>query len=50
MVGFGFGVLSIAWLVVDFLDSSVWNRRRNSGRRFEARLGIREVVVGVRGF
>jgi hypothetical protein len=47
MVGLGLGVFSIAWLVVDFLDSGVRYGGSDSGRR---RLGIREVVVGVGGF
>jgi hypothetical protein len=50
MVGLGIGIFSISGFVVDFLDSSVRNWRSNPGGRFEARLGIREMVVRVRGF
>ena len=30
MVGLSLGVFSIAWLVVDFLNSSMWYRRGNA--------------------
>jgi len=49
MVGLGFGVFTIAWLVIDSLDSSMRYRRSDSGWRIEARLGIREVVIRFRG-
>jgi hypothetical protein len=47
VVGLGLGVFSIAWLVVDFLDSGVRYWGSDPGGR---RLGIREVVVRVGGF
>jgi hypothetical protein len=49
MVGLGFGVFTIAWPVIDSLDSSMRYRRSDSGWRIEARLGIREVVIRFRG-
>jgi len=47
VVGLGLGVFSIAWLVVDFLDSGVRYWGSDSGG---CRVSIREVVVRVGGF